>query len=64
MQNLKVKIIYSLRIHIGLQRMGFQYVTEMKNPFNPNFNCWVYEETPALLEAFDVLVREGECDGK
>jgi hypothetical protein len=30
----------------------------MKNPNNPRFNCWVYEETPELLEAFDALVRE------
>jgi len=30
----------------------------MKNPYNPRFNCWVYEETPELLKAFDALVRE------
>jgi hypothetical protein len=30
----------------------------MKNPSNPRFNCWVYEETPELLEAFDALVRD------
>jgi hypothetical protein len=23
----------------------------MKNPNHPNLNCWVYEETPALIEA-------------
>ena len=51
MTNTKYKVIYSLRVHIGLQRMGFNYKTEMKNPNFPNLNCWVYEETPQLIEA-------------
>jgi hypothetical protein len=55
----KIKIIYSLRIHIELQRMGFKYISEMKNPQNPQFNCWIYEETEELLKAFDNLVKEG-----
>jgi len=38
-------------------------MTEMKNPQNPNFNCWVYEETPQLLLAFDTLVKEGQSNG-
>lgn len=59
MSNMNVKIIYSLRIHIALQKQGFQYITEMRNPQNPNFNCWVYAETPELLASFDALVREG-----
>ena len=60
MSKLKYKIIYSLKIHIALQAQGFMYETEMKNPTNPRFNCWVYAETPELLAAFDALVRE-EC---
>ena len=59
MPNSKVKIVYSLRIHIGLQQLGFSYITEMKNPKNPHLNCWVYQETPAFLKAFDSLVKEG-----
>ena len=54
------KIIYSLRIHLKLQEMGFKYLTEMKNPQNMQFNCWVYEATPQLLEAFDNILREVE----
>lgn len=54
------KIIYSLRIHLRLQEMGFKYLTEMKNPQNMRFNCWVYEATPQLLEAFDNILREVE----
>ena len=48
MSNIKYKIIYSLKIHIALQAQGFKSETEMKNPYNPRFNCWVYEETPEL----------------
>lgn len=59
MSNAKYKIIYSLQIHIALQGMGFAHQTEMKNPKNPRFNCWVYEETPELLKAFDSLVKGG-----
>lgn len=56
------KIIYSLRIHLKLQEMGFKYLTEMKNPQNMRFNCWVYEATPRLLKAFDNILTSGEED--
>ena len=59
MSNIKYKIIYSLKIHIALLAQGFQYEVEMKNPSNPRFNCWVYEETPELLKAFDALLQKG-----
>ena len=63
MSNQNVKIIYSLKIHIALQQQGFQYLTEMKNPNNQRFNCWVYEKTPELLQAFDALVKGGNQNG-
>ena len=58
MPNSKVKIVYSLRIHIALQQQGFSYMTEMKNPQNPHLNCWVYAATPDFLAAFEALVWE------
>lgn len=61
MSNRKIKIVYSLRMHIALQQQGFVYITEMKNPNNPYFNCWVYEETDQFLEAFDSLIKEAEA---
>ena len=63
MSNQKLKVIYSLRIHLALQRLWFTYLTEMKNPHNQQFNCWVYEETPELLSAFDLLVKEEQING-
>jgi hypothetical protein len=58
MSKSNIKIIYSLRIHIELQRMGFTYITEMKNPKNPRFNCWVYEETPEFAQTYDSLLKK------
>lgn len=57
------KIIYSLRLHLALQRMGFRSLTEMKNPQNPNFNCWVYDNTEELAKAFDTLLKEDQKNG-
>ena len=58
MSNIKYKIIYSLRIHIALQAMGFRYEAEMKNPQNPHLNCWVYAVTPDFTAAFEALMGE------
>lgn len=63
MSNQKLKVIYSLRIHLALQQLGFTYLIEMKNPHNQQFNCWVYAETPELLKAFDSLVKEEQING-
>ena len=61
MSNQNVKIVYSLRMHIELQKRGFVHLIEMKNPNNPNFNCWVYEETPDLLASLEALMGEGRA---
>lgn len=58
MLNQKVKIVYSLRIHIALQQQGFVHITEMKNPQNPHLNCWVYAATPDFTAAFEALMGE------
>ena len=60
MSNQNVKIVYSLRVHIELQRRGFTFLTEMKNPNNPRYNCWVYAATPERLAAFDEALRGGD----
>ena len=58
MPNQKLKIVYSLRIHVALQQQGFAYVSEMKNPQNPHLNCWVYAASPDFLAAFEALMGE------
>ena len=60
----KYKIVFSLRIHIELQKQGFKYLTEMKNPDIPQFTCCVYQATPELRAAFDREVKRGERNGE
>lgn len=61
--NYEIKIVYSLRLHLALQKMGFRSLTEMKNPANPHFNCWVYERTDEFMSAFDSLLKEDQKNG-
>lgn len=58
MPNQKVKIVYSLRIHVALQQQGFVHITEMKNPKNPHLNCWIYAATPDFIASFEALIEE------
>ena len=62
MPNQKVKIVYSLRIHVALQQKGFVHITEMKNPQNPHLNCGVYAVTPDFTAAFEALMGEVRAD--
>lgn len=62
MSNSNVKIIYSLKLHIALQKQGFICLTEMKNPYNPQYNCWVYAATADFLAAFDALISGGAAN--
>lgn len=59
MSNQNLKIVYSLKMHIELQKRGFFCLTEMKNPNNPKYNCWVYAATPEFLANFDAILKGG-----
>ena len=63
MSTTNVKIVYSLKIHIALMRLGFQFITEMRNTKDMRYSCWVYEATPEFLEAFDRLLKETGHNG-
>ena len=58
----KFKRIYSIRIKQELKKMGFEPVTEADNVQKPGFVCWVYEASPAFLNAFTEAIgkKEGE----
>ena len=58
--NYKKKIIYSLNLHIALQKRGFLAEMEMKNPNNPKYNCWVYKITPEFQSVLDELLAAKE----
>ena len=46
------KTIYTKRVAYELRKQGFPIVRVEVNPNKPQFDCWVFEETPELLEAF------------
>ena len=52
----KTKIVYALWVHIELQKRGIGYLTEMRNPSNPNLNCWVYESNDEFERVFGEII--------
>lgn len=59
MSKADIKIVYSFKLKNLLELKGFVPLLETENPKKKQYKCWVYEATPAFLEAFDELVREG-----
>jgi hypothetical protein len=53
------KIIYSLRIHIELQKRGFVPILAMPNPNNPKLMCWVYDKTEEFINTLDEIIGGG-----
>lgn len=54
---MNTKIIYSLRVYTQLVIQGFQPIATMPNPQHPEFNCWIFENTEELEEAFGSILR-------
>lgn len=54
------KVIFTLRLKQALKELGFEPVLENDNIKKPGYKCWVYEATPAFLEAFIEVVGRGE----
>ena len=51
-QETKYKRVYALRIKEKLKELGFEPILETDNVQKPGFKCWLYEASPAFLEAF------------
>ena len=49
---MKEKIVYTRWLALELRRQGFPIVRVEINPNKPQFDCWVFEETPEFLVAF------------
>lgn len=54
-----IKVVYSLRVKNLLTLMGFSYLQEVDNPQKEGFKCWIYEASPAFIEAFDAILKGG-----
>ena len=52
----KTKIVYSARVARRLCEQGFRVIKLTHNPAKPWLNAFVFEETPELLQAFDVIL--------
>ena len=59
MQN---KIIYSLRVYLSLQELGFEPIATMPNPNNNSLMCWVFNKTPELLQSLDNIIKGGSLN--
>lgn len=46
------KVIYTKWIAYELRKQGFPIVRVEVNPNKPQFDCWVFAETPEFKEAF------------
>lgn len=64
---MKTKIIYTQALTIALFERGFEPIEMKQNPVRPEFNCWVFEDTPALQEALSQIMAErngGSANGR
>lgn len=59
MQKTKQKIVYSLRIFLELQKMGFNPIATTTNPSNQNLMCWIFEKTPEFDAALTAAIEGG-----
>lgn len=49
---MKEKIIYTKWVAYELRKQGFPIVRVEVNPNKPQYDCWIFEETPELIKAF------------
>lgn len=47
---MKKKLIYTRKLALYLRQCGFKIIGVEINPNHPQFNAWVFEETPELIE--------------
>ena len=55
---MKEKTIYTKRLAYALRCQGFEIIRVEINPNKPQFDCWVFEDTPAFRAAFIKLTNK------
>lgn len=55
---MKEKVIYSKWVAYELRKKGFEILRVEINPNKPQFDCWVFEETKEMLEAFTEITKK------
>jgi hypothetical protein len=54
----KTKVIFSKWVAYELRKQGFQILRVEINPNKPEFDCWVFEETPEMLKALTRITNK------
>lgn len=52
------KTIYSKWVAYELRKQGFPIIRVDINPNKPQFDCWVFEETSAMLKALTQITSK------
>ena len=52
------KRVYTLRIKQELKKLGFEPVLETENINKPGYKTWLYEASPAFIEAFEKIANK------
>lgn len=55
---MKEKIIYMPWIAAKLREQGFELLRTGVNPHKPQFDTYIFEETPELLEALTRITKQ------
>lgn len=50
--------VYTRRIALELRKLGFEIIRTDINPTHPQFECWVFEKTDALIAAFEQIANK------
>lgn len=58
---MKTKTIYSLKVHTQLAIKGFKPICTMPNPKKEQYNCWIYEDSIELEDAFREIINQKEA---
>lgn len=53
---MKTKIVFTRWIAYELRLLGFKIIKTMPNKHQPELDCWVFESTPELEQAFGRLI--------
>ena len=55
---MKEYTIYTARIAYELRKRGFLIIRTDINPHKPQFDCWVFEDTPKLHKALTEITKK------
>lgn len=55
---MKEFIVYARWIAYELRKRGFRIIKTTVNPIRPEYDCWIFEESPEMIAAFEEIVKK------